>query len=74
MRVSGSGWRLTGRTVSVTRMLSTRGGRVEQSGYIFRVGIILDFVRRTGTTRTMHPHGACVWGAERSRIDPLGWY
>ena len=45
----------------------------KQSGRIFRVGMFLDFVRRSGTTRTMHPHGGVpqyVRGARRNRIDP----
>ena len=32
---------------------------------IFRVGIFLDFVRRSGTTRAEGPHGARVRKAER---------
>ena len=39
------------------------------SGNIFRVGIFLDFVRRSGTTRAEGPHGAHVRRAERNRID-----
>ena len=35
---------------------------------VFRVGNFLDFVWLT--TRTMHPHGAYVRVAERTRIDP----
>ena len=37
-------------------------------GNILRGGVFLDFVRLA--TRTMHPHGACVRGAARNRIDP----
>ena len=44
----------------------------EKSDSIFHVGIFLDFVRRSGTTRTMHtPHGACTpRRAKRNGIDP----
>ena len=48
---------------SVTSPCSTK-----KSGKTFRVGIFLDFVWLT--TRTMHPHGACVRRARRNRIDP----
>ena len=41
-----------------------------QSGKTFRVGTFLDFVWRSGTTRTMHPRGAYVRGARRNRVDP----
>ena len=39
----------------------------KKSRNLFRVGIFLDFVWLT--TRTMHPHGAYVWGARRNRIE-----
>ena len=42
---------------------------------MFRVGIFLDFVRRSGTTRTMHPHGAYVrvcGGANEIESPPIG--
>ena len=41
---------------------------------MFRVGMCLDFVRRSGTTRTMHPHVGpqYVRRARRNRIDPHG--
>ena len=39
----------------------------KKSGNIFRVGIFLDFVRRT--TRAEGPHGAHARGAKRNRID-----
>ena len=35
-------------------------------GWVF----FFDFVRRSGTTRTMHPHGAYVRGARGNRIGP----
>ena len=44
----------------------TRCLPAEKSGNIFRVGIFLDFVRRSGTTRT--PRGAYVRRAKRNRI------
>ena len=46
----------------------------KKSGSIFRVGIFLDFVWRSGTTRTEGPHGgaSCVRGARRNRTDPHG--
>ena len=37
-----------------------------------RVGIVLDFVWRSGTARTKGPHGAYVRGAKRNRIAPRG--
>ena len=42
-----------------------------ESGDIFRVGIFLDFVRRSGTTRAEGPHGGAlhVRRAKRNRID-----
>ena len=45
--------------------------RVKKSGYMFRVGVFLDFVRRSGTTRAEVPHGGAshVRRAKRSRID-----
>ena len=42
----------------------------EKSGNVFRVGIFLDFVRQSGTTRAEGPHGAYVRRATRSRVDP----
>ena len=39
----------------------------KKSGRCFRVGITLDSVRLT--TRTMHPHGAHVRGAELHQVD-----
>ena len=40
--------------------------KTEQSGKEFRVGIFLDFASSSARAH----HGACVRGAERSRIDP----
>ena len=47
----------------------------EESGDIFRVGIFLDFVRRSGTTRAEGPHGGAlhVRRAKRNRIDRRSW-
>ena len=44
----------------------------KKSGKIFQVGIFLDFVRRSGATRTEGPHGGASYarGANRIRIDP----
>ena len=46
--------------------------RQKEKGDTFRVGLFLDFVRRSGTTRTMHPHVGpqYVRGAKRNRIGP----
>ena len=43
-----------------------------KSGGVFRVGVLLDFVRRSGTTRAEGPHGGAsyVRGAKRNRINP----
>ena len=47
------------------------GGGQNKDGDIFRVGVLLDFVRRSGTTRAEGPHGGAsyVRGAERNRVD-----
>ena len=50
--------------VACDGLLKTTGGN------IFRVGISLGFVRRSGTARAEGPHGVYVRGAERDRIDP----
>ena len=47
-------------------LASTASRKVGRS---FRVGMCLDFVRRSGTTRAEGPHGAHVRGAKRNRID-----
>ena len=46
----------------------------KKSGNLSRVGIFLDFVRRSGTTRTMHPHVAYVRCGEPDKIEmtPVG--
>ena len=41
----------------------------KKGGNVFRAGIFLDSVRRSGTTRAESPHGAHVRGAKRNRID-----
>ena len=43
-----------------------------ESGNVFRLGIFLDFDRRSGTTRAEGPHGAYVRGAELKRIASHG--
>ena len=40
----------------------------KKSGKCFQVGIFLDF--GSSSTRTMHPHGACVQASGRDRLDP----
>ena len=41
----------------------------KERGSMFRVGVSLVFVRRSGTTRAEGPHGAHVRGAKRNRVD-----
>ena len=66
----------------VTLLTPSPARHLQQSGNVFRVGIFLDFVRRSGTTcaraegalgaltaRAEGPHGAHVRGARRNRID-----
>ena len=46
--------------------------RSNKGGNILRVGGLLDFVRRSGATRTEGPHGGALYArrAERNRIVP----
>ena len=43
---------------------------MKRAATLFGMGVFLDFVRLA--TRTVHPHGAHVRGAKRSRIDRHG--
>ena len=56
--------------VLAVRWVGELGLRTETGGNVFRVGIFLGFVRRSGTTRTEGPHGAHVRRAKRNRIGP----
>ena len=51
-------------------LIWVEGLLAKQGGNIFRVGVFLDFVRRSGTTRTPHGGASYVRGAKRNRIDP----
>ena len=48
-------------------MVGSQVRGLKRSGSYFRVGIFLDFVRRSGTARAEGPHGTHVRRAERNR-------